>query len=356
MTYADVLAEAWQQHQAPRAADAPTVISTFAGGGGSSLGYSMAGYRELLAVEWEDHAAECLRRNLHTQVFHGDISHVTADIIDLAPGELDVLDGSPPCQGFSRANTQSVAAVTGNDPRNHLFLQFARLIALWQPKVFVMENVPSMAEGKHIGTFRDVCTTLRTVGPRYRIHAKVLIASALGVPQRRRRLIMVGTRSDLGIDPELAFPQPLNTPPVTLRQAVVGVEGHGKRLNPGKGKTPQMYPHIKPGGALSDVLAAAGKKPSFFSLRRMQWDRPTNTVLKSVTPIMGLLHPREHRHLTSAELCRVSSFPDEYAWGNSTYQQIHARLGNSVPPLMMRAVARQIRHQILEPSRAINPT
>ncbi len=352
MTYADVLAEAWQQHQAPRAADAPTVISTFAGGGGSSLGYSMAGYRELLAVEWEDHAAECLRRNLHTQVFHGDISHVTADIIDLAPGELDVLDGSPPCQGFSRANTRSV----GNDPRNHLFLQFARLIALWQPKVFVMENVPSMAEGKHIGTFRDVCTTLRTVGPRYHIHAKVLIASALGVPQRRRRLIMVGTRSDLGIDPELAFPQPLNTPPVTLRQAVVGVEGHGKRLNPGKGKLPQMYPYIKPGGDLSDVLAAAGKKPSFFSLQRMQWDRPTNTVTKSVSPMLGLLHPREHRHLTSAELCRVSSFPDEYAWGNSTYQQIHARLGNSVPPLMMRAVARQIRHQILEPSRAINPT
>lgn len=179
-TYPETLAAAWQAHQAARAEDAPTVVSTFAGAGGSSLGYSMAGYRELLAVEWDDHAAEMLRRNLHTEVFHGDISQVTADAIDIAPGELDVLDGSPPCQGFSRANTRSVN--NASDPRNHLFLEFSRLIATWQPRVFVMENVPSMAEGQHVDTFRDVCRTLKTTGPGYRIKARVLVASALGVP------------------------------------------------------------------------------------------------------------------------------------------------------------------------------
>ena len=346
MNYPEALAAAWQQHQDPREADAPTVVSTFAGGGGSSLGYSMAGFRELLAVEWDDHAAACLRRNLHTEVFHGDISHVSADAIGLGVGELDVLDGSPPCQGFSRANTRSKGDTKG-DPRNHLFLEFARLIATWQPRVFVMENVPSMAEGKHVDTFRDVCRTLKTAGPGYRIHAKVLVASALGVPQRRRRLILMGTRSDLNIDPERGYPTPLTTPPVTLRQAIVGVEGQGLRLDPGTGKLPKMYPFIKPGGDLRDVLAEAGRRPSFFNLQRMQWDRPTNTVTKTASPILGLLHPQEHRHLTSAELTRVSSFPDEYDWGDSTYQQVHARLGNSVPPLMMRAVAQTIRDEIL---------
>ena len=347
MTYADVLAEAWQQHQALRTDDAPTMVSTFAGAGGSSLGYSMAGFRELLAVEWDDHAAEMLRRNLHTDVFHGDISHVVADTVNLAPGELDLLDGSPPCQGFSRANTRSVNVKS--DPRNHLFMEFARLIDMWRPKVFVMENVPSMAQGQHVDTFKAVCRTLKTVGPGYRIQAKVILASALGVPQNRRRLILIGTRSDLNIDPARGFPTPLDTPPVTFRQAVAGVEGAGVRgeyiVN--RGKMAQMFPHIKPGQDCGDVLAELGKKPSMFSVRRQEYDRPATTITKTVSAVSCILHPSDHRPLSSVELTRVSSFPDEYDWGDSTYPQIHARLGNSVPPLMTRAIATAIRTGIL---------
>jgi len=101
--YPAILAEAWRKHLAPRGEDAPTVISTFAGAGGSSLGYSMAGYRELLAVEWDDNAVETFRLNFPgVPIYHSDIAKLSVEhCMELAgitePGQLDVLDGSPPC-------------------------------------------------------------------------------------------------------------------------------------------------------------------------------------------------------------------------------------------------------------------
>ena len=109
--------------------DKPTVISTFAGCGGSSLGYRLAGFRELLAVEWDDNAVATFKMNFpDVPVYHGDIARLTgAECMNLAggikPRELDVLDGSPPCQGFSTAGKRKF-----DDPRNSLFREFARLI------------------------------------------------------------------------------------------------------------------------------------------------------------------------------------------------------------------------------------
>lgn len=102
------LAAMWEKAIAPRAQDAPTVVSTFAGGGGSLTGYLMAGYSDLLAVEWDDNAVATLRANYpDLDIYHGDIAKLTVDEVlartGLKPGELDILDGSPPCQGFSTA-------------------------------------------------------------------------------------------------------------------------------------------------------------------------------------------------------------------------------------------------------------
>ena len=104
--YPELLDAAWSAHLAPREPGAPTVISLFAGCGGSSLGYSMAGYRELLAVEWDDNAVETFAMNFPgVPVFHGDIADLTVEraleMAGIRPGDLDVLDGSPPCQGFT---------------------------------------------------------------------------------------------------------------------------------------------------------------------------------------------------------------------------------------------------------------
>src|ERR1022692_353194 len=107
-TYVQDLDAAWAAHLAPRKKNAPTVVSLFAGCGGSSLGYSMAGYRELLAVEWDAKACATFRLNFPgVPVHEGDIALLTnrmaGKLTGLKPGELDVLDGSPPCQGFSTA-------------------------------------------------------------------------------------------------------------------------------------------------------------------------------------------------------------------------------------------------------------
>ena len=120
----------WQEHLAPRAADAPTVVSLFAGCGGSSLGYSMAGFRELLAVEWDEHAVETFKANFpDVPVWQGDIAELSIEeclrLTGLQPGELDVLDGSPPCQGFSTAGRRKM-----DDGRNQLFQEYVRLLRI----------------------------------------------------------------------------------------------------------------------------------------------------------------------------------------------------------------------------------
>ena len=196
INYPAILAEAWQQHLAPREADAPTVVSTFAGCGGSSLGYSMAGYRELLAVEWDDNAVQTFRLNFPgVPVYHGDIAKLSVgqclSMTGLEPGQLDVLDGSPPCQGFSTAGKRQM-----DDPRNSLFREFVRLLRGLRPRAFVMENVSGLVKGKMKLVFAEIMRELKASG--YKVKCRLLNAMYYNVPQSRQRLIWVGIREDLG--------------------------------------------------------------------------------------------------------------------------------------------------------------
>ncbi|MFZ2487938.1 MAG: DNA cytosine methyltransferase, partial [Anaerolineae bacterium] len=161
-----------ERAKAPRSPDAPTVISTFAGGGGSLTGYLMAGYNDLLAVEWDDNAVATLKLNYpDLEIYHGDIAKLSADHVlsrtGLKAGELDVLDGSPPCQGFSTAGKRDFA-----DDRNQLFREYCRLLRVLQPKVFVMENVSGMVKGKMKLAFVEILKELKASG--YRVSARLL--------------------------------------------------------------------------------------------------------------------------------------------------------------------------------------
>lgn len=339
-TYKERLDRLWDAHRAPREPDAPTVVSTFAGCGGSSLGYSAAGYRELLAVEWESHAAEVFRANFPgVPVFEGDIADVGPDDLDLPEGGLDVLDGSPPCQGFSMNGRRAM-----DDPRNRLFLHYVRLAELWRPRVLVMENVTGMVRGRMKSTYREVLAAMRGAG--YRVQARVVSAHALGVPQRRQRLIFVGVRDDLDLAPVFPAPSPRL---VTLREAFADLDHRTRGLvEYPTGRAASLAPHILPGQTGDRPLVAAGRKGNFFSIGRAAWDRPSPTVVKTFNSgIAGMLHPDADRYLGTVELSRLQSFPDAFDWGDSTYANIHARIGNSVPPMMMRAVSGTIRREIL---------
>jgi DNA (cytosine-5)-methyltransferase 1 len=332
------LEAAWQEHLVPRVEDAPTVVSLFAGGGGSSLGYSMAGYRDVLAVEWDGYTAECFRQNLpDVPVYEGDISALSIKealaIAGLVPGELDVLDGSPPCQGFSTGGKRQLA-----DPRNDLFTEYVRLLQGLKPKVLVMENVSGLVKGRMRLVFAEIMRQFKASG--YVVSTRLMNACYFGVPQSRQRLIFVGVRNDLGITPSHPRAQRW---PITVREAVTGVEHQ-----PVPGLTPkyrELAPKVKPGLCAADVDAGKG----FQNLVRLKWDTPSPTLTR-MNPGNGRgtpLHPTEHRSLSVPEAKRLCSFPDEYQLPEGSFQSRWGVLGNAVPPLFMRAIACHIRHEIL---------
>lgn len=334
--YPAFLETCWQEHLQPKPADAPTVISTFAGCGGSSLGYSMAGFRELLAVEWDDNAVETFGLNFpDVPVYHGDIAKLSAHqalhMTGLQPGQLDILDGSPPCQGFSTAGKRRF-----DDDRNQLFREYARLLRGLQPKVFVMENVSGMVKGVMKLVFVEILKELKASG--YMVSARLLNAMYFGVPQSRQRMIFIGVRDDLGIEPSHPAGQ------AYLIDASRAIQNAKNPIfgNP-HGRIAEQMKMVKPGSNLGKTL----KVSAYFSYVRCPIGRPAMTLQKSVTHGgISMYHPFEHRNMSVGELQRICSFPDDFDFGKD-YEQAVNRMGNSVPPLMMRTVAQHIRHEIL---------
>ena len=194
----------------------PTLISLFAGCGGSSLWYKQAGYDVRLAVEWDPKAAAAYKRNFPgTTMFVGDIHDLSGDealrLSGLKPGELDVFDGSPPCQGFSQAGARRF-----KDNRNLLFEEYVRLLKVFQPKAFVMENVAGLTRGKMKLYFAEMTMALKEAG--YTVACRELNAWWYGVPQSRKRVIWIGTRKDLEIKP--GHPMPTVNKPVSVKEAI----------------------------------------------------------------------------------------------------------------------------------------
>ena len=312
--YPALLEEAWAQAHAPREANAPTVISTFAGCGGSSLGYHMAGFRELLAVEWEQNAADTFRLNFpHVPLYHGDIAKLSVEeclrLAGVAPGELDVFDGSPPCQGFSTAGKREMG-----DARNQLFREYCRLLQGLRPKAFVMENVSGMVKGDFKLIFAEILRTLKGCG--YRVKARLLNAMFYGVPQSRERMIFIGVREDIAREP--SHPSGWSEPALAT----------------------DVLPH------LTEILLG-GNRPVWRSARRVF---PTIVKASGTTSITGHFSSGhfvrtksgEERRPTLAEFQSVGSFPLGFRFGGSREDGID-RIGNSVPPLLMRSIARHVR-------------
>lgn len=193
-----------------------TVASTFSGCGGSSLGYKMAGYKVLWANEFIPAAQDTYRANHHGTILNtADIRKVSAaqmlKEMGLEEGELDILDGSPPCAAFSTAGKREagwgkVKAYSDTHQRvDDLFFEYIRLIRGVRPKVFVAENVSGLVKGTAKGYFLEILREMKASG--YRVRCKVLDAQWLGVPQQRQRTIFIGVREDL--EREVEYPKPL---------------------------------------------------------------------------------------------------------------------------------------------------
>lgn len=322
------------------------VVSLFSGCGGSSLGYTQAGCKVLLAVEYDSHAAEMYRLNFpNTKLYHGDIAELTGEntcqLAGVLPGELDILDASPPCQGFSTAGKRIF-----HDTRNQLFREYVRLLKHLQPKVTVMENVAGLVQGKMRLIFAECLRELKSCG--YRVRARLFNTSSFGVPQARKRLIVIGVRNDLNIEP--SFPKPQG-PIVSIMEAIKGADVSGV---PTLSKQyAEVYHRIPFGGNVSDVWKTG---THFSDCIKPHPNKPCCTLPKMQTGkgFATICHPFEPRALSIGEAKRIQTFPDDFIL-TGKYSDQWARIGNSVPPLFMRQIAGHIRQYILEKEKEMGP-
>lgn len=318
----------------------PTVISLFSGCGGSSLGYKWAGYRELLVIDFDKKAVETFRLNFPDVLcWQKDVRDVTGcEILEacrIKKGELDLLDASPPCQGFSTAGKRKVS-----DPRNDLFREFIRLIEELKPKLFIMENVAGLARGVMRGRFNEIMHDLRTAG--YIVKCRLMNAKWYGVPQSRLRVIWIGSRNDLGTIP--VFP--------VSGKKVIPVKQVLEGLPPGKAGNhkPQIFEawrRCRPNESLRKAeIRGDGRKDSYvgsFHSCRLDPNEASPTLTRSHTH----WHYRIPRKLTPVELKRICSFPDEFRFargkGIPGYQ-----MGDAVMPKFMEAIARAVKNEVLD--------
>lgn len=328
------------------------VVSTFAGAGGSSTGYRMAGFRIALANEFVPIAQESYRANMaETTVLDGrDIKQVKgAEILErtgIARGELDVFDGSPPCQAFSTAGKRDKGWGTdkryehGAEQRNEeLFSEYIRLVGELEPRTFVAENVTGLVKGVAKGFFLEILAALKAAGPGYDVEARILDAQWLGVPQARERVIFIGVRRDFGLRP--AFPEALRYR-YNVRDALERVPG----LVEAESDITRFAI-----GAASDTLNPGKYHEKYKQLVRADPAAPSPTISSShgMPSTAGVIHPTEKRKFSIAELRRICSFPDDFILKGS-YPQQWERLGNSVPPVMMAHVAATLRDRVLIPA------
>lgn len=364
-----------------------SVVSTFSGCGGSSLGYKMAGFRVLLASEFVPAAQDTYRANFPTTTLDTrDIRTVQPDElltkIGLKVGELDLLDGSPPCASFSSAGKREagwgkVKAYSDTQQRtDDLFFEFTRLVRGMQPKVFVAENVSGLVKGVAKGYFLEILREMKAC--EYQVACRLLDAQWLGVPQMRKRVIFIGVRNDLGVPP--AHPTPLSYR-YSVRDALPWIVNVGDNGGFGKGAvrsasasasaTIGASPHTGNGrfppslveadadisgyaiGDEWDKIGPGGQSSKYFSLTRPALDDPSGTITQrgGDNTAASVCHPTERRKFSIAELKRICAFPDDFIL-TGTYAQQWERLGRAVPPVMMAAIATTIRDRILQRERA----
>lgn len=322
-------------------------IELFAGCGGMALGFKRAGFRTVLANEWDRNACDSLRANITDEVLNCPIEEIRTF------PRADVIAGGPPCQGFSNLGT-----LTPNDPRNHLWRHYLRCVEDVRPKIFVIENVPPLLPSAE---YRRLLKAAQKLG--YRVEGRVLNAADFGVPQTRKRAIVIGSR--IG---EPSFPAQTHVDPLkrtlitqhlpnwlTVRDALrhvpltpTGVNWHIGR-NP-TAKSLARYRCIPEGGNRWQLPATLmpdcwkrKTKGGTDLFGRLWWDRPSVTIrTEFYKPEKGrYLHPSADRPITHHEAALLQGFPADFEFCGSKIQ-VGIQIGNAVPPPLAYSIAMHI--------------
>lgn len=334
----------------------PTFIDLFAGAGGLSVGLEKAGFQLVAATDWDRWSCETLRANHPDIVVHeGDITKIDIKQFAQTIGtkELDLIVGGPPCQGFSQLGKREK-----DDPRNQLWREYMRFVAFFKPKMFLIENVPQLLSSDEFLSIKEVAENLG-----YVVREKVLHAVEYGVPQKRKRAVILGSRVGIPVHPEATHIAPdsfnlLSTNLktwATVRDAIADLplEPTDKDLHIRRNPTPmslERYKTIPSGGnrfnlpyELTPECWRKKKTGSTDVFGRLEWDKPSLTIrTEFFKPEKGrYLHPQAHRPITLREAARLQTFPDSYKFVGS-HVQIAKQIGNAVPCELAYAVGKEL--------------
>lgn len=314
-----------------------TVVELFAGAGGLALGLEKAGLKTILLNEIERDCVDTLKRNRpHWNVVHSDVSKV-----DFSPwkGKVDVVTGGFPCQAFSHAGKR----LGFEDTRGTLFYEFARAVKEIQPKLFWAENVAGLKTHDHGKTLDVMLSVLQSLG--YNVQYKILNAVNYSVPQKRQRIIIIGTKSGI----EFEYPDP-HKKMVNIKEALKDVPN-----SPGVAyseKRKKVLSLVPPGGSWVNLPIEIQKEfmgKSFHSsggrrgmARRISWDEPSLTLTTSPSQKQTeRCHPEETRPFTVREYARIQTFPDDWEFVGGISSQ-YKQIGNAVPVKLAEEIGKQI--------------
>jgi DNA (cytosine-5)-methyltransferase 1 len=357
-----------------------TAIDLFCGAGGLSEGFRQAGFHVLAGQDFDEVAGRTFgATHREAKFIGGPIQNVTAEHLleaaGIAKGELDVIVGGPPCQGYSVYNHHRGA----QDPRAGLFREYLRIVEGIMPRWLVMENVTGIMSIAGGAIVRQIFEEIEALG--YQVEMRVLKAEEYGVPQERRRVFFIATRTDApilfprpthgpGLEPfvtvwdaisdlpvlrngDATFPRDYASRPKNGYQAIL--RGDCRELfNHAPGRLARIneerMKHIPPGGSWRDiprVLLPLGMQKAKRSDHTKRYGRPRKTDLSCTVLTKcdihwgAYIHPVQDRSFTVREAARLQSFPDFFEFQGSRTEQ-YVQVGNAVPPLLGRRVAESL--------------
>jgi len=329
------------------------MIDCFAGAGGMSLGLKDAGFDPVGAFDLDPMSVATYNRNIKDCAFDADVHRITGQSLlrraKIKSGNLDLLAGGPPCQGFSRQRRGP-----DTDSRNDLVFEFLRLTKECRPRAFLMENVSAITAGRGRDILRRLVEGFEALG--YTLNQRVLDAADYSVPQHRRRLFIVGFRRDVGAS--FSFPTPSGRRR-TVRHAIADLPDPSSSHAIPNHEADNIselnrvrISHVPEGGGRDDIPvelrlpchAVSTEKAGHRGVYgRLSWDKPAGTITTKCNSFTRgrFAHPRRDGNITMREAARLQSFPDTFIFAGAKVQVAH-QVGNAVPPPLSRAIGSEI--------------
>lgn len=322
-------------------------IDLFAGAGGLSCGLEMAGHHCLLGVDHDKNAMKTFAHNHPmAKTYCGDIRKLTkTKLVELTNGEkVELIVGGPPCQGFS-----TVGPGNPKDERNHLFRYFLKAVEVFGPKFIIMENVTGLLAQKNQKTLDAIIKSFDKLG--YQLVMQVVSMEKYGVPERRRRTIILGGPKNI----DLIFPEPTHEIPVTVGDVITDLKSingkthnhdikeaalknsldearlkcipEGKSIRYQEDEELYLPPKLRLKQDYSQMKENRFRQAKYYRLNRML---PSPTIL---TNRCIYYHPTECRYLTPREAAKLQGFPNDFVFTGSVTSQWR-QIGNAVPPIL----------------------